>query len=335
MPYKEKLKKPGKTTRKKPCYKVTNWSEYNTSLKKRGALTLYFPYGDLKSHFINEETYVEGVAGQQPTYKNAYIELIYTFYRLFGWGLRQMEGYFDDLWRSKKLDIGTPSFGHLSDLFERLPVSVKQRCDKVAKRIERGEPVTLIIDSTGLRFDKASFWYETKYNKPCVKKPWRKFHIAMDSDMNIHDVDITELDISDQEIMDQFLDQKNPNLPLGKVIADGAYYSIEGVQALAEQGIIPAIPPPAHAIVHGHPETTWHDTAVGHIHEKGTVYAFHKVVGYGSRSLVEAQISRVKRCIGSRLKTQRTDSQKREGKIIANIINQWNAFGQCVCVKAA
>jgi len=335
MPYKEKLKNPGKAGRKKPVYKVTNWSDYNKSLKKRGALTLYFPYGDLKSHFINEDPYIKGVPGQQPTYKAAYIELIYTFYRLFNWGLRQMEGYFDDLWGSKKLDIATPSFGHLSDLFERLPVYVKQYCDKVAKRLERGEPVTLIMDSTGLRFGKASSWYETKYNKPCTQKPWRKLHIAIDPDMNIHDAEITELEVSDREIMNQFLEQKNPDVIVEKVIADGAYYTTKEVQKLAEQGIIPAIPPPAHAIVHGRPDTAWHDAAVRYIQEKGTVYAFHKTLGYGSRSLVEAQISRIKRCIGSSLKTQRVESQKREGKIIANIINQWNAFGKCICVKAA
>ena len=66
MPYKEKLKNPGKAGRKKPVYKVTNWSDYNKSLKKRGALTLYFPYGDLKSHFINEDPYIKGALFGRP-----------------------------------------------------------------------------------------------------------------------------------------------------------------------------------------------------------------------------------------------------------------------------
>jgi hypothetical protein len=72
---------------------------------------------------------------------------------------------------------------------------------------------------------------------------------------------------------------------------------------------------------------------VQYIKDKGSVYAFHKKYDYNRRSLVEAQISRIKRCIGPSLKTQRAASQKREGIIIANIINQWNAFGKCVCVK--
>ncbi len=53
------------------------------------------------------------------------------------------------------------------------------------------------------------------------------------------------------------------------------------------------------------------------------------------RSLVEAQISRIKRCIGERLLTQGLASQEGEGVIIANLLNRWNAFGKSVCVKNA
>lgn len=77
MPYKEKIKNPSLKPRKKPQYKVTNWTDYNKSLKKRGELSLYFPYGELKPQFINEAPYVCGIPGQQATYKQPYIELIY------------------------------------------------------------------------------------------------------------------------------------------------------------------------------------------------------------------------------------------------------------------
>lgn len=74
-----------------------------------------------------------------------------------------MAGYFEDLWRMKALDIAVPSFGHLSDLFASLPLHVRYHCDKVAACLQRGEPVSMIMDSSGFRFDKASHWYETKY----------------------------------------------------------------------------------------------------------------------------------------------------------------------------
>jgi hypothetical protein len=127
----------------------------------------------------------------------------------------------------------------------------------------------------------------------------------------------------------------HPNkAPLDRVIADGAYYSIERAEALSGAGVTPVIPPPAHAVVHGEGRTRWHDQIVKYIKDKG-IYAFHKKYGYGVRSLVEAQISRIKRCIGERLLTQKLASQEDEGVIIANIINLWNAFGKPICAKNA
>ena len=48
---------------------------------------------------------------------------------------------------------------------------------------------------------------------------------------------------------------------------------------------------------------------------------------------VDAQFSRIKRCLGDALLTRRMASQVQEGRVIVNLINQWNAFGQARCVK--
>jgi hypothetical protein len=331
MPYKERLKKGEQRIRKKACYKVLNWSDYNKSLKKRGQLSLYFPKGELKSLFINEETYQEGLSGRQAYYRPAYIELIYIFYRLFNWGMRQIVGYFEDFWKSKGLAIAVPSFGHLSDLFACLSSQVRHYCDKVAQRLQKGESVSLIMDSSGFGFDKARHWYQTKYNKPYEQRPWRKLHLSMDADMETYAVELTEQDVSDREVMDLL---RPEFVVTDKLIADGGYYSAEKSQDLYEQGVIPVIPPPAHSVVHNQNDpSSWHDKIVSYIKEKGTVYAFHKKYGYGIRSKIEAQFSRIKRCIGSSLKTINLDSQKREAIVIGNILNLWNSFGKPITVK--
>lgn len=332
MPFKEKQKNPSSRPRKKAQYKVINWSQYNRSLQKRGESSLYFPPGDLRSQFINECPYVEGVAGQQATYKHAYIELMFMLYRLFGWGLRQITGYFKDLWRTRHLDIAVPSFGHLSDLFCSLPLKVRHFCEALAKRLGQGERLSLIFDSTGLRFGKASHWYETKYGKPCDQRPWRKMHLSIDPEMNTHEVEITQAECSDQEMMDDLIPAQIKAL-VDKVIADGGYYSKDKGEDLYRQGIIPVIPPPLHARVQGKDHTSWHDQIVQYIQDKGTVYAFYQKYGYSIRALVEAQISRMKRCLGSCLLTQRIESQKREGLIMGSLLNKWNSFGRCVSVK--
>jgi len=128
--------------------------------------------------------------------------------------------------------------------------------------------------------------------------------------MNIHSVQVTDTQASDIEVMADLVPDDAAQ-KRDKVLADGAYYSIKGVEQLHSRGIIPAIPPPSHAVIHGLDTTKWHDKIVQYIKDKGTVYAFHKKYGYGLRALVEAQISRIKRCIGDSCKTQKIESQKR------------------------
>ena len=330
MPYKERLKTGEHRKRKKTQYKIVNWSSYNQSLRKRGMISLYFPEDDVKSLFINNTPYVQGDSGQSTTYQTPYIQLIYTFYRLFGWGMRQITGYLEDLWKTKGLDIPVPSFGHLCDLFSKVSIEIKQFCNKLVSKLKDGEAIDLIADSTGLKFGKASRWYETKYNKPCNNRPWKKMHLSMDLDTNICAMEITDYDISDIEMLPLIIPE---NTTVNRLIADGGYYSIQGVEELNAKGITPIIPPPKHAMVHAKETTTFHDKIVQYIKDKGTVYAFHKKYGYGDRALVEAQISRIKRCVGASLLTQKPESQKQEGKTIANLINQWNAFGRCISVK--
>jgi len=329
MPYKARLKTGEPRKRKKPGYRVTNARAYNQSLRKRGMISLYVPGGDLKAQFINAKIRTPGVSGREPTYTTAYIELIFTFYRLFGWGMRQITGYMEDYWATRGLDIPVPSASQLGERFTSLEVSVTQRCEQLARRLARGEKISLIVDSTGLSFGRASQWYEEKYGQKAARTPWRKMHLSIDADMNVHAIRITTTEVSDSEAMDTML---SADVPLDRVIADGAYYSIERTQAFSEAGITPVIPPPAHAVVHGKPETGWHDQITAYIKEKG-IYAFQKKYGYGVRSLVEAQISRIKRCIGERLLTQKLASQEGEGVVIANLVNLWNSFGRCVCVK--
>ncbi|MFL9912459.1 transposase [Paraburkholderia sp. RL17-337-BIB-A] len=168
-----------------------------------------------------------------------------------------------------------------------------------------------------------------EYGRKATQTPQRKIHLSIDGEMNIHAISITTTEVSDSEGMGPVLPA---DLSVDRVIADGAHYRIERTEALSRVGVTPVIPPPAHAVVHGNDQTRWHDQIVKYIDEKG-IYAFHKKYGYGVRALVEAQISRIKRCIGATLLTQKIASQESEGVIIANIINLWNSFGRPVSVK--
>src|ERR1700686_2112747 len=261
MPYKARLKQGEPRKRKKPGYRVTNARAYNQSLRKRGMISLYVPSGDLKAQFIIAKVRTPGVSGREPTYTTAYIELIYTFYRLFGWGMRQITGYKEDYWATRGLDIPVPSSSQLCERFAALEVSVRQRSAQLARRLASGEAITMIVDSTGLSFGRASEWYEQKYGRKATQTPWRKMHLSIDADMDVHAIRITTTDVSDSEGMGAVLPA---DLPLDRVIADGAYYSIERTEALSRAGVTPVIPPPAHAVVHGGEDTRYREILSRH-----------------------------------------------------------------------
>ncbi|MES2355079.1 MAG: hypothetical protein V4568_11910 [Pseudomonadota bacterium] len=107
-------------------------------------------------------------------------------------------------------------------------------------------------------------------------------------------------------------------------------YNIERNKQLSHADIMPVIPPRSHAFVHEKANIHWRNKIVQYVQDKGAVYAFHKKYGYGLR----AQIFRIKCCIGETLLTQKIESQKCEGAIIANLIRQWDSFDRYICVKA-
>jgi hypothetical protein len=124
-------------------------------------------------------------------------------------------------------------------------------------------------------------------------------------------------------------------LPTDRVIADGAYHSIERAEALNGRGTVAVIPPSSHAVVHGHEAPNCMTRRCDTSRITAAFMRFTKSTATDCGLLVEAQISRIKRCIGSKLLTQKLESQAREGVVIANIINLWNSFGRPVAVKNA
>jgi hypothetical protein len=76
-----------------------------------------------------------------------------------------------------------------------------------------------------LRSWRASEWCEQKYGTKVTQTPWRKMHLSIDADMNVHAIRITIAEVSDSEVIDAALPA---DVPLERVIADGAYYSIDG-----------------------------------------------------------------------------------------------------------
>lgn len=175
------------------------------------------------------------VSGRAPTYTD-YVELIFTFYRLLGWGMREITGYMEEYWQLHGLDIAVPSFGQLGERFATLTVPVQNRCQRVAERLARGESISLIVDATGMKFGRANAWHRQKYGRDAGRTPWRKVHLSTDPGMNIHALQVTKDKVSDEAGLSEVL---AVNATVDCVIADGAYYSIAQGEAWSASGVLP------------------------------------------------------------------------------------------------
>lgn len=259
-PRKARLKTGEPRKRKKPGYRGTNARAYNQSLKKRGQLSLYCPDDELKTLFINAHRYVKGASGRDATYIDAYTELIDTSYRLFGLGMCQITGQAEEFWAICGFDIALPGFAHLSCRFAVLTISIRQRRERLRRCLANGEAVSLIVDSTGMQFGRANEWREQKYARESAHTQWHMVNLSIDPDVNVHAVGVTETTVADAEATDALL---AVDCHVDRLIADGTFNSIETTETWSARGVLPVIPPAAHAMIHGDSHTRWHDRVLG------------------------------------------------------------------------
>ena len=72
----------------KARYRVTNWAEYDASLRRRGSLTVWFTDEAIQAWRAEPRT----TPGGQPHYSSLAISTALTMRMVFGLALRQTEG---------------------------------------------------------------------------------------------------------------------------------------------------------------------------------------------------------------------------------------------------
>jgi len=116
------------------------------------------------------------------------------------------------------------------------------------KRIDRDEPLHLLIDSTGLKIYGEGEWLDQKHGIR-ARRRWRKLHLGVDADMHeIVAAELTPDDVGDISELPELLDQIDADL--ASMTADGAYDGEAAYDAVAERHPEAAviIPPRATAL---------------------------------------------------------------------------------------
>ncbi|MFC7556255.1 IS5 family transposase [Pseudoroseomonas wenyumeiae] len=302
----------------KQRHKVTNWSEYDAGLRARGSLTVWFTEEAISAW----EAEPRSTPGGQPLYSALAITTALTLRALFRLALRQTEGLISSILDLLGLDLAVPDHSTLSRRAETL---------EVPKPVPgaSGEPVHLLVDSTGSKLCGPGEWLVEKHGAQ-TRRGWRKLHLGTDADTGrIVASMLTDHDIDDGSQVGPLLDQVGG--PVASFTADGAFDREDVYAAVAQRH--PAadviVPPRSRAVPSEAAEIapTQRDRHIEVIAERGRM-GWQKASGYNCRALVEADISRWKRMIGDALRSRTDGRQATEVAIATHVLNRMLDLGR-------
>ncbi len=309
----------------KQKHKVLNWCEYDASLRQRGSLTVWVTDEAIAAWQAEPRT----TRGGQRTYSPLAILTALTLRAVFRLALRQTEGLIGSVIRLLGLDLAVPDHSTLSRRAETLEVP-RPRSNA------SGEPVHVLVDSTGLKLCGAGEWLHEKHGTK-VRRSWRKLHLGMDAGTGkIVASLLTTKDVDDGCQVGPLLDQI-PD-PVASFTGDGAYDQ-DGVTASVaarhpEAAII--VPPRANAVLSETAETapTQRDEHLQHIAEHGRM-AWQKASGYTKRAQAETTMSRFKQVIGDGLRSHTDERQATEVGVAVHVLNRMLELGRPHSVRIA
>ncbi len=124
---------------------MTNWAAYDAGLRARGSLTVWFSAEAVAAWKAEPRT----GRGGQPLYSAMAIATALTLRAVFRLALRQTEGLIASILRLLGLDLPVPDHSTLSRRAETSEVPRPRR---------GGEPMHLLVDSTGLKLCGPGEW---------------------------------------------------------------------------------------------------------------------------------------------------------------------------------
>jgi hypothetical protein len=298
----------------KSQYRVRNWPEYETGLRRRGDLTVWLSDETLDAW---RET-PSGKPGGQRTYADIAIEAALTIRMVFHLPLCRTEGFLRSIAQLLAVDLPIPDHTTLSRRLTKLT-------DIQFRRLAADGPIHLLIDSTGLGIHIGTL------RKPPKRRAWRKLHFAVDGDTGeIMASDLTARRTHDCAQVPSLLEQVGD--PIASVSADGAYDTKAVYEAAHEHGggqsVRMLIPPGRNAQLSPKPSTALQERNrnIRSIRELGR-REWHTHSGYSKRSTVENTMYRYKTIIGRSMRSRTFDRLRIEVQLASNTLNRMTYLG--------
>jgi hypothetical protein len=232
------------------------------------------------------------------------IQMLLGLKQVYRLPLRALQGFAHSLRELAFADLPVPNYTTLSrraqDLKVRLPA------------LRSGEPLHLVVDSTGVKLYGEGEWKVRKhgYSK---RRTWRKVHLGLDAKTGqVCAALMTHQDVADADVLPKLLDQIPADEPIDTIGGDGAYDTKQCHAAIAARDAQPSIPPREGAMPWSEntPGASWRNEAIDAIARSGR-QEWKKRSGYHRRSLVENLMYRLKTLTGTRLWARCSDPRGR------------------------
>ena len=325
-----KLNQAGRHHIPRQKHKVTNWADYDASLRQRGSLSVWFTDEAIVAWKAQPRT----TRGGQPWYSELAILTALTLRAVFRLALRQTEGLIGSIMGLLRLDLSVPDHTTLSRRAGTLELP-RPRSSSAGAGCD-AEPMHRLVDSTGLKLCGAGEWLIEKHGSR-TRRSWRKLHVGLDANTGqIVASVLTDHDGDDGSQTGPLLDQVTGSL--ASFTGDGAYdqegvYTSVGERHPAAAVIVPpratAVPSKA-----AESEPTQRDRHLQLMAERGRM-AWQKASGYVKRARAETAISRYKRVIGDGLRSRTDERRATEVKVALQVLNRMLELGRPKYVRMA
>jgi hypothetical protein len=244
-----------------------DWKAVDERLVRRGEIILDLEF--VRNHGKELEEMNRGRPGPRFRISNSYIQLLAAIRYLFQMPYRQLEGFTRSLHRLVP-QLPMADYSGIRKRILRLPV------DPYEHLSESSDPVTIALDSTGVKVEKAGGWVERKHGK---KKRYVKLHFAVRVDTH----EVVAMMVSTDETHDSkeaagLLEGACSRVNVGEALLDGAYDSQKVYGELEGRGIMALVKPRRNARSDTGPLSR--SVAVGMVRELG-YETWAETVGYG------------------------------------------------------
>lgn len=188
--------------------RARNWSQYNTSLVKRGSLTFYLDASLLNNKKIKTR-------GRPRVFGTPLIQILLILKVQFSLPYRALEGFSKSTLQSLASDLLLPSYSIICHRAKELARSLPKLSNHRAS--------VVLLDASGFKVYGEVEW-KVKMHGKSKRRKWIKLHVSVDeATQEIVGVKITDGSVADSKQAEDLIRQSGGSVK--RVLADGAYDS--------------------------------------------------------------------------------------------------------------